>query len=137
MYAVIYEHPKAGIWINFVVLFQDGSSITFTNTQDRGMEKRPGHPTLHVVGGRRQANSIRWLSLNVPGNLARFSSLSRLSPNSKRHGPMAFNGERAEAVFRWRRSRAWRCRAVVSRCASFGPSGFTTSQSRMANRKPN
>src|SRR5207253_4238259 len=42
--------PKAGIWINFVVLFQDGSSITFTNTQDRGMEKRPGHPTVHVAG---------------------------------------------------------------------------------------
>lgn len=50
MYAVIYEHPKAGIWINFVVLFQDGSSITFTNTRDRGMEKRPGHPTVHVAG---------------------------------------------------------------------------------------
>jgi hypothetical protein len=50
MYAVIYEHPKAGVWINFVILFEDGTSITFTNTQDRGLEKRPGHPTVHVPG---------------------------------------------------------------------------------------
>jgi hypothetical protein len=50
IYAVIYDHPKAGVWINFVVLFEDGTSITFTNTQDRGLEKRPGHPTVHVPG---------------------------------------------------------------------------------------
>jgi hypothetical protein len=50
MYAVIYEHPKVGVWINFVVLFDDETSITFTNTQDRGLEKRPGHPIVHVAG---------------------------------------------------------------------------------------
>jgi hypothetical protein len=50
MYAVIYEHPKAGIWINLIVLFQDGTSITFTNTQDRGMERRPGHAIIHTQG---------------------------------------------------------------------------------------
>jgi type III secretion system (T3SS) SseB-like protein len=49
-YAAIYEHPKAGVWINFVRLFEDGTSITFTNTQDRGLEKRPGHPTVHRPG---------------------------------------------------------------------------------------
>ena len=48
MYAVIYEHPKAGIWINFVVLFEDETSVTFTNTQDRGLEKRPGYPTNSI-----------------------------------------------------------------------------------------
>lgn len=50
MYATIYEHPKAGIWLNFVVLYEDGSNITFTTTQDRGIEQRPGRPIVHVPG---------------------------------------------------------------------------------------
>src|SRR5438105_2741386 len=50
MYAVIYEHPKAGTWINLVALFEDGTSITFTNTRDRGLEKRPGHPIIYLTG---------------------------------------------------------------------------------------
>lgn len=50
MYATIYDHPKAGIWLNFVVLYEDGSNITFTTTQDRGVEQRPGHPIVHVPG---------------------------------------------------------------------------------------
>jgi hypothetical protein len=54
MYAVVYEHPKAGIWINLVALFEDGTSITFTSTQDRGLETRPGHPTIHVPGATAQ-----------------------------------------------------------------------------------
>ena len=54
MYAVIYEHPKAGAWINIVVLFEDGTSMTFTSTQDRGLETRPGHPTIHVPGATAQ-----------------------------------------------------------------------------------
>jgi hypothetical protein len=50
MYATIYEHPKAGVWINIVILFEDGTSITFTNTQDRGLEKRLGHPIVYSAG---------------------------------------------------------------------------------------
>jgi hypothetical protein len=50
MYSVIYEHPKAGTWLNFVVLYEDGSNITFTTTQDRGLEQRPGHPIVHSPG---------------------------------------------------------------------------------------
>jgi hypothetical protein len=50
MYATIYEHPKAGVWMNFVVLYQDGASITFTTTPDRGLEQRPGHPIVHRPG---------------------------------------------------------------------------------------
>jgi len=50
MYATVYEHPKAGIWLNFVVLYEDGSNITFTTTQDRGLEQKPEHPIVHVPG---------------------------------------------------------------------------------------
>src|SRR5712692_4714366 len=50
MYSTIYEHPKVGVWINLVVLYEDGTSITYTNTRDRGMEKRPGHPVVYAPG---------------------------------------------------------------------------------------
>ena len=47
VYAAIYEHPKVGVWLNLIILHEDGTSVTFTNTQDRGLEKRPGHPVFH------------------------------------------------------------------------------------------
>jgi hypothetical protein len=50
MYATIYEHPKAEVWMNFVVLYEDSTSITFTTTRDRGLEHRPGHPIVHRPG---------------------------------------------------------------------------------------
>src|SRR5262249_28466764 len=50
MYAAIYEHPKAGVWMNLVVLHEDGTSITFSTTRDRGLEKRPGHPIVYSPG---------------------------------------------------------------------------------------
>src|SRR5437016_3365404 len=50
VYAVIYEHPKAGVWLNLVILYEDGRSMTFSTTADRGLEKRPGHPTVHSKG---------------------------------------------------------------------------------------
>ncbi len=50
VYAVIYEHPKAGVWLNLVILYENGGSMTLTTTPDRGLEKRPGHPTLHAPG---------------------------------------------------------------------------------------
>jgi hypothetical protein len=47
-YAAIYEHPQAGVWINLVILYDDGTSLTFTNSQDRGLEQRPGHPIVYA-----------------------------------------------------------------------------------------
>src|SRR5262249_50668759 len=47
IYAAIYDHAKAGVWINLIILHPDGTSVTLSNTQDRGLEQRPGHPTLH------------------------------------------------------------------------------------------
>jgi hypothetical protein len=50
IYAAIYDHPKAGIWLNLVALHEDGTSITFSTTRDRGLEKRPGHSGIHFPG---------------------------------------------------------------------------------------
>ena len=50
VYAAIYEHVKAGVWANLVMLHEDGGSITFTTALDRGLEQRPGHPIVHSPG---------------------------------------------------------------------------------------
>jgi hypothetical protein len=50
VYAAVYEHSKAGVWLNFVILYEIGTSMTFTTRQDRGMEQRPGHPIVHSPG---------------------------------------------------------------------------------------
>lgn len=50
LYAVIYEHAKAGVWMNYVSLFGDGGSITFTTQTDRGLEQRPEHPITYAPG---------------------------------------------------------------------------------------
>ncbi len=43
-YAVVYEHPVAGAWMDFVSRYDDGTSITFTNTsQGGGLDHQPGH----------------------------------------------------------------------------------------------
>ena len=42
--AVVYEHPVAGAWMDFVSRYDDGTRITFTNTgQGGGLDHQPGH----------------------------------------------------------------------------------------------
>ena len=57
VYAAIYEHPKAGIWLNLVSLYQDGTSITFSTQRDRGLGHRPGHAIVYAPGAAADAVS--------------------------------------------------------------------------------
>jgi hypothetical protein len=50
IYATIYEHAKAGVWMNFVILYANATSSTLTTTPNRGLEQRPGHPIVHSPG---------------------------------------------------------------------------------------
>ncbi len=49
-YACIYEHEKAGIWIEIFSRYQDGTGLTYTITPSRGLDPRPGHPVGHFPG---------------------------------------------------------------------------------------
>lgn len=51
-YAVIYEHPQAGQWMDLVTRYQDGTSSTFTSCKPTGLAQRPGHPNVHVPGAK-------------------------------------------------------------------------------------
>ena len=48
LYAVVYEHEKAGVWLNLISLYQDGNSVTFTTSRDRGLEKDSKHPIVYA-----------------------------------------------------------------------------------------
>lgn len=47
-YAVAYEHPQAGSWIEFACRFTDGTSCTWSNRRKTGLDPRPGHPVHYV-----------------------------------------------------------------------------------------
>ncbi len=50
LFACVYEHPKAGTWMELVTRYQDGRSCSFTTSAPTGLEPRPGHPVFHVPG---------------------------------------------------------------------------------------
>lgn len=110
MYGTIYDHPKAGIWLNLVVLYDDGSIITFATTPDRGLEQRPGHPIVHAPG----ATAEQLYSI----------ALSKAPPNGRK--PLAAESVLKEFAaawtdgIRWRKSRGMSstevASVVLSRC---------------------
>src|SRR5215471_16464906 len=41
IYACVYEHAKAGIWLDLVSRYTDGTGATFTTVRSTGMDERP------------------------------------------------------------------------------------------------
>ena len=44
----VYEHPKAGRWVEVACRYQDGGSATYSTSRPTGLEARPGHPVVHA-----------------------------------------------------------------------------------------
>lgn len=52
-YAVIYEHPLAGVFCDIVLKYQDGDSLTASNAPTgQELDQRPGHVKLYQKGAR-------------------------------------------------------------------------------------
>jgi hypothetical protein len=47
-YAAVYEHPRAGHWLDLFARYQDHTSITFTTARPTGLGQRPGHRVVHA-----------------------------------------------------------------------------------------
>jgi hypothetical protein len=41
VYACVYEHATAGIWLDLVSRYEDGSRVTFTTVRSNGSDQRP------------------------------------------------------------------------------------------------
>ncbi|MFO0953935.1 MAG: hypothetical protein U0835_22815 [Isosphaeraceae bacterium] len=51
VFAVVYEHPQAGVWTDVVTRYVDGTRITYANTlQGSGVEHSPGHDVQRFDG---------------------------------------------------------------------------------------
>jgi hypothetical protein len=50
VFACLYEHPKAGTWMELVSRYQDGTGATFTMMRDRGIQHRPQNLVVHAPG---------------------------------------------------------------------------------------
>jgi hypothetical protein len=50
-YAVVYEHPSGLVWIDFVTRYEDGTSLTTSNTdQGADLDHQPGHDKDYAGG---------------------------------------------------------------------------------------
>jgi hypothetical protein len=45
IYAVVYQHPKAGVWLDLITRYQDGSRITYCTQRDTQLD-RPQHTVV-------------------------------------------------------------------------------------------
>jgi hypothetical protein len=50
VYACVYEHQKAGIWLDLVSRYDDGSGATFTTLAPTGMDTRPEDTIVRAPG---------------------------------------------------------------------------------------
>ena len=50
MFAVIYDHARAGAWVEVVSRYADGSRWTHTTLQGGGIETRPGNTLVSLPG---------------------------------------------------------------------------------------
>jgi hypothetical protein len=49
--AVVYDHPKAGLWIDLYTHYEDGTRITYANTgAGAGVDHAPGHDVQRFPG---------------------------------------------------------------------------------------
>jgi len=49
--AVVYDHPKAGVWADLFSRYADGTSFTVTNAPaGNALDQRPGHPSVKAPG---------------------------------------------------------------------------------------
>ncbi|HEV3339776.1 MAG TPA: hypothetical protein VG125_05450 [Pirellulales bacterium] len=50
IYAVVYQHPKAGVWLDLITRYQDGSRIIYCSQRDTLLD-RPEHTAVRYYEG--------------------------------------------------------------------------------------
>lgn len=48
--AYVYEHPRAGHWVELVSRYPDGTSFHVSTSRTAALNPRPGHPVLQLGG---------------------------------------------------------------------------------------
>jgi hypothetical protein len=95
MYACVYEHPKAGNWVELMSAYQDGTTASFSTLPATGLDDRPGSKSVRVPGSNSGALYDRAIKERPQGMLKPVSASSVVS---------TFEGLYAEAMA-WRKNR--------------------------------
>ncbi len=69
--ACVYEHPRAGHWLELVTRYVGGTTHSVTSSPDRGLAPRPGHPLIHLPGATPAALHERLLQSRPQGGMER------------------------------------------------------------------
>jgi hypothetical protein len=64
--ACVYEHPRAGHWVELVTRYVGDTSFTVTGSHDPGLAPRPGHTVIHLPGSAPNALHERMLASRPP-----------------------------------------------------------------------
>jgi hypothetical protein len=48
LFAVVYEHPRVGVWLDVATRYRDGTGITFSTAKQTGLNQRPGYPIVNA-----------------------------------------------------------------------------------------
>jgi hypothetical protein len=72
--AIVYEHPKAGHWVELTTHYTGGKAFTVTAGADRGMAPRPGHPVTHLAGAEPAVLHSRLIALRPPNGTERIEA---------------------------------------------------------------
>ena len=65
--AAIFMHPKAAVWLDLITYYQNGTTATFSTNGPRGLDQRPGHPTVYAPGATAPALLARLLAERPKG----------------------------------------------------------------------
>jgi hypothetical protein len=71
MLATVYEHPRAGYWIDLATRYVGGTAFTVSSCPDRGLAPRPGHPIVHLPGAEPAALHERLLASRPKAGMER------------------------------------------------------------------
>jgi hypothetical protein len=94
--ACLYEHPKAGNWIDFFSHGRDGTAVTYTTARPTALEQRPGCTTVNVPDSSatalyeqmlRERPSQEWVEMTPANVVQRFQdAYARLTAWRKNRG---------------------------------------------------
>jgi hypothetical protein len=65
--AAIFMHPKAAVWLDLITYYQNGNTATFSTNAPRGLDQRPGHPTVYTPGATALALHARMIAERPKG----------------------------------------------------------------------
>jgi hypothetical protein len=91
-YAIVYEHPKLGLWADIVSRYEDGTGITYSSSRSPDLAQRPGHKVVKAPGFMPGALWARFQAERPAGELVLLDAASLV--------------QRFEDA--WRESIAWR-----------------------------